>query len=142
VSDTQDLVQDTVVRTLRHLDGFEPRHDGALQAYLRRAVMNKIRDELRHAARRPVSEPLPDSVPATTASPLEEVIGLEAIERYEAALATLSEDDQAAIVLNVELGASHEEAAGALGRPSADAARMAVQRALARLATRMAHVDR
>src|SRR3954468_20823497 len=45
--DTADLVQDTVIATLRALDGFEARHQGALQAYLRQAVMNRIRDAIR-----------------------------------------------------------------------------------------------
>ncbi len=52
LSDTEDLVQDTVVRTLRHIDGFHAQREGALQAYLRQAVMNRIRDELRRASRR------------------------------------------------------------------------------------------
>src|SRR5262245_51260249 len=43
--DTQDLVQDTVVNSLRRLDQFDSRHEGALQAYLRQAVLNRIRDE-------------------------------------------------------------------------------------------------
>ena len=44
LSDTDDLVQDTVFRTLRHIDGFHPQREGALQAYLRQAIMNRIRE--------------------------------------------------------------------------------------------------
>ena len=47
LSDTDDLVQDALMRTVRQLDRFEPRRDGALHAYLRSAVMNRIRDEIR-----------------------------------------------------------------------------------------------
>jgi RNA polymerase sigma factor (sigma-70 family) len=141
ISDTHDLVQDTIVSALRHVCDFKPQHDGALHAYLRRAVMNRIRDELRHRSRRPAPEQIPESAATTMASPLEEAIGLEALNRYEAALAMLNEEDQAAVVMKVELGASYEQTATALGKPSIDAARMAVQRALARLATRMAHAD-
>src|SRR6476646_5292491 len=36
--DTSDLVQDAVLGAMRRLDTFEPRHQGALQAYLRQAV--------------------------------------------------------------------------------------------------------
>jgi DNA-directed RNA polymerase specialized sigma24 family protein len=50
--DTQDLVQDTIVRTLQHLSTFEDRGTGALAAYLRQAIINRIRDETRRAARR------------------------------------------------------------------------------------------
>ena len=35
--------------------GFEHRHQGALQAYLRQAVINRIRDQVRRHARRPVA---------------------------------------------------------------------------------------
>src|SRR5215475_13075597 len=45
--ETVDIVQDAVMGAMRHLGTFEPRHQGALQAYLRRAVMNKIRDVIR-----------------------------------------------------------------------------------------------
>jgi RNA polymerase sigma factor (sigma-70 family) len=139
LADTQDLIQDTVIQALKHLRNFQPQHDGALQAYLRQAVMNKIRDELRRLGRRPPPVELPEGLPASTTSPLDDAIGQEAVNRYEAALATLSDDDRAAIVARVELGASYSEVAAALGKPSPDAARMAVQRALARLATKMAH---
>src|SRR5262245_29742384 len=39
LSDTDDLVQDTLLRTFKHLDGFDPRGVGALQAYLRQAIV-------------------------------------------------------------------------------------------------------
>src|SRR5437867_2197018 len=47
VADTDDLVQDTLLQTFKRIETFEPRHAGALQAYLRQAVLNRIRDELR-----------------------------------------------------------------------------------------------
>jgi len=56
LADTQDLVQETVLHTLNKLESFEPRHQGALQAYLRQAVANRIRDEIRRVTRRPVPE--------------------------------------------------------------------------------------
>jgi len=59
------------------------------------------------------------------------------VESYERALATLSAADQEAIVLRVELGLDFEEIASQLGKPSTDAARMAVSRAIARLANEM-----
>ena len=52
----------------------------------------------------------------------------------EQGLAMLSEDDQAAIFMRLELGMNYEEIADALGKPSSDAARMAVHRAVARMA--------
>jgi RNA polymerase sigma-70 factor (ECF subfamily) len=139
LADTQDLVQETVLQALKHLKNFRPQHDGALQAYLRQAVMNRIRDELRRAHRRPAPAELQDSMPGSLVSPLEEAIGHEALERYEAALATLREDERAAIIARIEMGHSYAEVASALGKPTSDAARIAVYRALARLAAKMKH---
>ena len=129
-ADTQDLVQDAVVRALPRLKVFEARHPGALQAYLRQAITNHIRDEIRRVNTRPASEELRDSHPDTSPSPLEEAIGREGVERYEAALNELRPADREAIIARIELQQSYEEVAIALGKPSADAARMAVTRAL------------
>jgi len=76
-------------------------------------------------------------MPATTASPLEQAIGREALEEYEAALMELRETDREAIIARVELGQSYEEMALILGKPSAEAARLAVHRAMLRLAAKM-----
>src|SRR5665647_2670737 len=57
MAETQDLVQETLIQTFKKIDGFEHRGEGALQAYLRQAVMNRIRDELRRAGRRPAPDP-------------------------------------------------------------------------------------
>ena len=70
-------------------------------------------------------------------SPLEKAIGLETFERYEGALARLSADEQEAIIGRVELGNTYDELAANLGKASPDAARMAVARALIRLAEEM-----
>jgi RNA polymerase sigma factor (sigma-70 family) len=137
LADTQDLVQDAVMHALKHLMTFRPQHDGALQAYLRQAVRNRIRDEFRRAHRGPAVAELSESLPLSEPSPLERAIGAQAIARYDAALARLGEDDQAAIIARVELGHSYEEIAQSLGKPSPDAARMTVKRAVARLATEM-----
>jgi RNA polymerase sigma-70 factor (ECF subfamily) len=137
LSDTEDLVQETVFRTLRHIDGFHPQREGALQAYLRQAVMNRIRDELRRATRRAPPEELADDVRSPLASPLDEAIGHENTQRYEAALAELRDDDREAIVARIELECSYDEMAVMLGKPSANAARVAVRRAVVRLAQKM-----
>ena len=50
LTDTQDLVQDAVMRALPRLESFEARHPGALQSYLREAVQNRIYDEVRKLA--------------------------------------------------------------------------------------------
>jgi RNA polymerase sigma factor (sigma-70 family) len=137
MADTQDLVQETVVQTFKKIEGFESRGDGALQAYLRQAVMNRIRDELRKAGRRPGNAALDSQAPDEAPSPLEQAIGQEAVERYEQALGRLREDDREAIIGRIEMGLTHEQLAAMLGKPSANAARMALERALVRLAREM-----
>jgi RNA polymerase sigma factor (sigma-70 family) len=139
-ADTHDLVQDTLLNAFRKIGTFEPRREGAFQAYLRQAVMNRIRDELRRVGARPASATLDEMAHAGGISPLDHAIGLETFERYEAALATLGADDREAIIGRVELGNTYDELASSLGKPSADAARMAVARALVRLAEAMTHV--
>ena len=138
VMDTDDVVQETVIRAVGRIAAFEARHDGALQAYLRQAVMNRIRDEVRRTKRTPASTVLDDDQVDATASPLDTAIGHEAVARYEAALARLRPEDQAAVVARIEMDGTYQDVATALGKPSADAARMAVSRALLRLAEEMA----
>jgi RNA polymerase sigma-70 factor (ECF subfamily) len=137
LTDTDDLVQETIIRTLRHLETFEFRHDGALQAYLRNAILNRIRDECRRVARRPFMQPAEENLPHKGASPLDEAVSAEAVDRYEAALSMLREADREIIIARVELGCTYEEIAQSFGKPSAAAARMAVARALMKLAEAM-----
>ena len=131
--DTDDLVQITLLRSLDHLKGFDPRREGAFLAYLRRILVNQIRDEIRKADRGPRREELGDEVRDPGPSPVEEILGRETVERYEAALARLPAEHQEAVVLRIELGFSYPEIAEALASPSANAARMTVVRALVRL---------
>ena len=141
LAETQDLVQNAVIRALPHLKTFEAKHPGALQAYLRQAVDNHIKDEIRKVKSRPVAMPLSDEQPDEGPSPLERAIGLQGLERYEGALRRLRPVDREAIIARVELQQSYEEIAIALDKPSADAARMAVVRALKNLLKTMADMS-
>jgi RNA polymerase sigma-70 factor, ECF subfamily len=141
LADTDDLVQETLLQTFKKIDGFEPRRVGALQAYLRQAVLNRIRDELRRKGRRPESTELHGLEEDRAASPLEQAIGQEAVERYERALARLRPEEQEVVIGRVEMGYSYEELAEALGKPTSDAARKAAERALVRLAEEMTRAD-
>jgi RNA polymerase sigma-70 factor (ECF subfamily) len=137
LADTDDLVQETLLQTFKRIGEFEPRRVGALQAYLRQAVMNRIRDELRKKGRRPDAVALDGLEANADASPLEAAIGAEAVERYEQALARLTPDEREAVIARIELGCSYAEMAEALGKPTPDAARKAASRALVRLAEEM-----
>ena len=135
--DTQDLVQETLARVVQGLDRIEVRGPGGFQAYVRQAVLNRIRDEVRWAARRPGPDGVPESIPDLAPSPLENAIGADVLERYERALARLDEDDRQLLHLRLELALDYQEITAMTGRPSRDATRMAIQRALARLAGEM-----
>jgi RNA polymerase sigma-70 factor (ECF subfamily) len=135
--DTDDLVQVTLIRALGGLDRFEPRREGAFLAYLRRILLNALRDEIRRVAVRPGRAELGEDLVAATPSPVEEAIGRERLAAYEDALASLEERHQEAVILRLELGFSHQQVAEAIGCASSDAARMVVSRAVARLAERI-----
>jgi RNA polymerase sigma factor (sigma-70 family) len=137
LSDTQDLVQNTLLKALDHVATFEPRREGAFLAYLRAILLNEVRREIRRVGRRPVQEPLSDDIVLSTPSPVEQAIGGAALDSYEAALGTLSAEEREGVILRIEMGFSHRQVAEALGKPSADAARMLVARAIVRLAEAM-----
>lgn len=141
-NETQDLVQDTLLNAFKRMGSFEPRREGAFQAYLRQAVMNRIKDELRRTRVRPSTATFDELDHEHGASPLEDAIELETFERYEAALARLRDEEREAIIGRVELGQSYEELAASLGSPSPDAARKTAARALVRLAEEMQHERR
>jgi RNA polymerase sigma-70 factor (ECF subfamily) len=137
LSDTDDLVQDTLVRTVNNLAHFDARGEGSLQAYLRGAVMNRIRDEIRRKQRLPNAAPLDTDYASDGQSPLEKAIGSEAMARYDRALESLDAEAREAVIARIEMGCSYAEIADALGKSSPDAARMTVSRALVRLAEEM-----
>ena len=137
IADTSDLVQETIITTLKNLDRFEHRGDGALQAYLRQAVINRIRNELRKLASRGQAATIDSGIPDDGTSPLEAAIAQETLDEYDAALKRLKPEEREAVVSRIELGLSYAEIAEMLDKPSANAARMAVVRAVMRLAEEM-----
>jgi RNA polymerase sigma factor (sigma-70 family) len=140
-TDTADLVQEAMLQTFRRLDRFEPRGQKALQAYLRRAIQNRITDEIRRGTRAPAEE-AENAVtqPAATLSPLDAAIREESRTRYRTALNRLRPQDRLLIVGRIELGYSYDQLALVSGRITPDATRVALRRALVRLAETMAHV--
>jgi RNA polymerase sigma-70 factor (ECF subfamily) len=135
-ADTPDLIQDAVLGTIRQLDTLELRGRGALAAYLRQAVRNRIRDEYRRVAVRGATIALSRGLADPGASPFDEAAAAADAARYRQALATLTPEDQELVVGHVELGYTHAQLGCMTGR-SANAARMALGRAIHRLAQRM-----
>lgn len=137
LADTSDLVQDTLLQVSKRLDALRLRDEGELQAYLRQAVLNHVRNEIRRAGRKPASLELEEWVASRDASPLEEAIGVQMVERYEEALQRLTDDERALVIAKVELGYTLDELTAAFEKPSKDAARMACARAIVRLTQEM-----
>jgi RNA polymerase sigma-70 factor (ECF subfamily) len=139
LSETQDLVQTSLIKALEQVDDFEALREGAFLAYLRKTLLNNIRMEIRRVTRRnrhgfADSELEPQDPEASVVS---EAIGLDVLERYEAALMTLTDKAREAVMLRVEFGYSFPEIAAATETPSANSARMLVSRALVQMAEAM-----
>ncbi len=132
--DTGDLVQEAALHVLGNLGTFEPRHVGAMQAYLRQSVINRICDEVRRICRQPPPLELPEDHPSDRTSPEEDAIRAEEYDHYREAVRRLTPKDRALIVARIEMQWSLAEIAHRYGMPTVDAARMAVNRAVKRLA--------
>lgn len=134
MAETDDLVQLTLMRAFQSIDRFEPRREGAFLAYLRRILLNQLRDEIRRRKRRPDQEPIDERAASPLPSTVEQAIGVQMTERYEDALEQLDPRQAEAVILRIEFGYEFAEIAEAIEAPSANAARMVVSRALVRLA--------
>ncbi len=137
-TDTDDIVQVALMGLVKNVGTFKYEGEWSLQAYLRRTVVNEIRQQIRRRGRRPEIEPLSETVESKDLCPYEEAVGREAFARYSAALEQLSPIEQEAVIAWVELGSSYKDIMLLTEKPSVDAARMFVGRALEKLAKTMA----
>jgi RNA polymerase sigma factor (sigma-70 family) len=141
-ADTADLVQDTLLHTLRRLPFFQPRGTGAMRAYLRQALLNRISDELRRVAASGVSVNVDDlPLPNTDPSPHTQAEREQQLRRYRVALQGLRPEERRLIIARFHLAYSHDQIALAFRKPSVDAARMSVRRAVERLTLVMGRDD-
>lgn len=138
LSETDDLVQVSLLKALNHLERFESRRPGALLAYMRRILLNTVREELRSTGRRPQGAHGIDELADPAPSVVEQTIGQQTLDAYEAALEQLTEKQRGAVILRLEFDMTYPEIATELELDSADAARMLVVRGLAELARSMA----
>lgn len=137
--DTGDLVQETLLRAIENIGSIEIRGPGGFEGYVRRGILNRIRDQIRWARRREGSETASESLADPAPSPLEDAIGADVVRRYEAAMERLSEEERQLLHLRIELDLGYEEITAMMGRSSPDATRMAIQRGLHKLAITMGH---
>lgn len=133
LAETSDLVQVTLVRALNNIERFEPQHEGAFLAYLRKIILNGIREEIRRTLSKPGHTELPENLPDQAQSVVEKAIGAQAIAEYETALTSLPEEQREMVILRVEFGFTYPEIAIAMNKTSANAVRMMISRALVRL---------
>ncbi len=136
---TEDLVQLTAMKAMRCIDEFQSQGPGALLAYLRTALMNTLRDELRRSQRQPqrVGEEVLAGQADGMPSPMQNVLSDQALAAYERALSELKPGERDAVSLRIEFGLDYAEVAALCGLKTANAARMRVSRALLRLAERI-----
>lgn len=136
--DTKDLVQEAALRMLKRRSVFRPRHAHSVQAYLRRTVLNLVRDEARRLARRPAIVDLgTEELPCDKTGPIDIIFRHELRARYEAALLTLRPKDQRLIIASIERERHVNEIAQMCGLRSPAAARVAVTRAWNRLVQKL-----
>ena len=136
-ADTPDMIQDVLLRSVRRLPDVDLRCRESLGAYFRTAVRNRIRDEHRKFARhsrRPLTREIAGADASVSA--LDRLIGASEWAQYRAALAALDADDRELIIAHVELDYSHQQL-GCMTDRTPNAARMALHRAIGRLAARM-----
>jgi RNA polymerase sigma-70 factor (ECF subfamily) len=144
VEESGDVIQTSLTEAVRTLPSFEYRGEGSFLRWLGAIVENRVRDHVRalHRERRNPERETglgPDlDGDARDPSPSQHAIGREFEDRYARALELVAPADKELLLLHLELGASHAEIGAALGLASADAARMRIARALARL-QRMIH---
>lgn len=138
ITDTDDLVQVTLLRALNHLDEFNAEGgSGRFLAYLRQILLNEVRGELRKRQVRGDKLDIDDlALPDEAASVVERLVGEQRMQSYESALATLDREQQALIVMRLEFGMSYQEIAVETAS-SPDAVRMRVTRALKSIAGRI-----
>lgn len=146
--ESMDLVQETLVRALRGLDGFTYRNEGDFVRWLSKIAENELRGNLRrlHAEKRDVRREvrfddyrstagsafvgMPEPIRTTTPSVI--TSRKEDFAKLEKALGVLKPEHKEAIILTKIEGLSYAQMGARLGK-SADAARMLATRAMAAL---------
>jgi RNA polymerase sigma factor (sigma-70 family) len=137
VQETADFVQETLSAAAQQLDRFEYRGIGSFWSYLRRIGLNLIGQAGRRRGLHIAADYAWDSAHEPVARELPPSLAAQQNERLlaiEDALQRLPRAECNALLLRLELDQPYKVIAREGGYPSADAARMAVGRALARLA--------
>jgi RNA polymerase sigma factor (sigma-70 family) len=135
--DADDLVQLAAIRTLRRLHHLSPDRAGSIQAYMRETVMNLLRDAARRAGRKPERIQVEERHAANEVSPFDVIVGRTSTRAYARAKRLLSRRDREAVTGRIEQGLPYDALMEVLEVRSANAARVVVTRAIARLVRAM-----
>lgn len=137
-AEAEDVVQESFVKALTNLDGFEGR--SGMGTWLYRVAYNAAMDRLRRRGRERVAEsddvPLPRSLVDWSATPEALLLDSEAREALDAATDTLSAPLRAVFILRDVEGLSTTEAAQAL-EITESAAKVRLHRARLQLRERL-----
>lgn len=141
VNDTEDFVQIALIKALNQLATFRSDRPGSFLIYLRRILLNQVRDELRRRRARPRIVELDESVQevAEVETHIERAIGAEKFSAYQTAVGKLAKRQQELVIMRLEFGLSYPEIAAEVGG-TPDAARVMVTRAVAKLALELDEV--
>ena len=136
-AETEDLVQDSLVRALRHLPRFENQSIKQFRFWLHAVFRNLVIDEKRFVGRVGVPQELPDEIEDPDISPEDQVVEQARSDVFERALKRLEPGERLLVVYRLQHGFSFRELADKIAKPSADAARMSYNRALTKLRNEM-----
>jgi RNA polymerase sigma factor (sigma-70 family) len=138
--ETGDIVQSVLSKAVKRLATLDIAESASLGYYLRQAIANEIASQYRKSGRAPQQTSVGEALPASDTSPLDRLIGLERMQRYELALQRLEPAEREVIVGRFELAYDYDDLARFLGKPSVGATRVAVHRAVKRLTEQARHV--
>lgn len=128
--DTQDLVQDVLIKAFPNLKRFQYRGIGSFWAYLRQIAINHIRQVWNKQTLK--KTPLPEDSRMTPLAkekePPANIILNEDFEAYEKALDRLAPKDREAYLMRMDLGCPYKVIASEMDYPSEDAARKHIVR--------------
>ncbi len=133
-NDTEDIVQDTLLRALRRLPELEVTHRGAFQGYLRKSLRHRVVDEVRRSKRRPTRATSAGDPADRGPDPHQIIAGSELAAQYGRALLKLRPLDRALLQARLDRGWTYEEIRRAFNKKTVNATRVAIKRALDRLA--------
>lgn len=132
-NETRDLVQIAFQKAFNSLDGFDYRHEGSFLGYLHQILRHEVANANRRWMKKKPTVELDGDHVDPAPDPLADVIESERQELFDRALATMTPYEQSLIRMR-EMGFKNSDIAEELDLPSPNAARMAVARAVERLA--------